>query len=106
MRAIRTLIIVYLLGWLLLFTVAGQTTETKTVSIVVSETLTITAPREDAIELLKLYERHQLVHEDDIQLYGALQLALGDISKKDLLYGEGEETWAARKVREWRSRKD
>lgn len=73
----------------------------ETIAITVSEDSTILAPRDEAIELLNLYTRHQLVHEDDIQLYGALQLALGDIGKKELRYGEGDETWAARKVREW-----
>lgn len=76
---------------------------TNTVAIVVDEHTTLIVPRPDAVELLALYERHQLVHEDDIQLHGALQLALGGIGKKELLYGEGEETWAARKLREWRA---
>lgn len=105
MRTIRTLITVYLLGWLLLLAVAAQTGE-KPVAVVVNDSLTLTVSREEALELFHLYERHEVTHPEDVEMYQALQMALWAGGKKELVYAEGEETWAARKLREWQSRKD
>jgi hypothetical protein len=106
MKPYRTLIIVFLLGWLLLVAVDGQTAEQQSVAVVVSENLTLTIPRAEALELFHLYERHEVTHPEDVQMYTALQLALGAGGKKELVYDENEETWAARKLREWQVRKD
>lgn len=105
MRTIRTLITVYLLGWLLLLAAPAQTGE-KSIAIVVNDSLTLTVSREEALELFHLYERHEVTHPQDVEMYQALQMALGAGGKKELVYDENEETWAARKLREWQSRKN
>lgn len=105
MKPFRILIVVFLLGWLLLVAVTAQTSERPTIAIVVNDSLTLTVPREEALELFHLYERHEVTHPEDVEMYRALQMALWAGGKKELVYAEGEETWAARKLREWRGQR-
>lgn len=74
------------------------------IAIVVNDSLTLTVSREEALELFHLYERHEVTHPEDVEMYQALQMALWAGGKKELVYGEGDETWAARKLREWQSK--
>lgn len=82
---------------------AARAQQPPAVAIVVNDSLTLTVSREEALELFHLYERHEVTHPEDVEMYQALQMALGAGGKKELVYGEGDETWAARKLREWQA---
>lgn len=82
----------------------AQSPKTHVAIVTSDDAPPIIVPRSEALELFEIYERHEVTHPEDIQLYSALQLALGAGGKKELVYAEGDETWAARKLREWQAR--